>query len=148
MIVEEKFSVKAPIQKVWDFLLDPNQVGACVPGCEKIEKLDDKTYESVVKVKVGFITVKMKSKTKITEMEPPHHLKSVTEGSDMLKAGQVYQEAVMDIKEIGENEVEVSYKADTRVVGKLATFGEKIMRSKAKKMGEEFAKNIKKKLEA
>ncbi len=147
MLVEQKFRVKAPIQKVWDFILDPEKIGACIPGCEKVEVVGDKVYESSVKVKVGLISLTMKSKTTVTETDPPRHLKSVTEGQDALKAGTFHQESVLDLTEISSNEVEVSYSANTRVVGKLATFGEKIMRATAKKLGDQFAKNIQVRLE-
>jgi carbon monoxide dehydrogenase subunit G len=147
MLVEEKFRVRAPIERVWQFMLDPEKVGPCVPGCEKIEVVGDKVYESSVKVKVGLIALTMKSRTTITEADPPHHIKSVTEGQDALKAGTFHQESVVNLAEISESEVEVFYSANTRVVGKLATFGEKIMRVTAKKLGEQFARNIQARLE-
>jgi len=147
MIIEEKFTVKAPAQKVWDFIINPELIGPCVPGLEKIDILDENTYETIVKVKVGFIKVKMKTKTVITEQEPPHHMKTVSEGKDALKAGEVYQEMTVDIREIDENTSELSYKADVRITGKLATFGEKIMRSTTKKLSAQFINNLKQKLE-
>jgi carbon monoxide dehydrogenase subunit G len=147
MLVEQKFRVKAPIKKVWDFILDPEKIGPCIPGCEKVEVVGDNVYESSVKVKVGLISLTMKSKTTVAEADPPRHLRSVTEGQDALKAGTFYQESMVDLAEISPNEVEVSYSANTRVVGKLATFGEKIMRAAAKKLGEQFAKNIQARLE-
>jgi carbon monoxide dehydrogenase subunit G len=146
MRVEERFRVKAPIQRVWEFILDPEKIGPCVPGCEKIDIVGENVYESSVKVKVGFISLTMKSKTTIIEADAPHHLKSITEGQDALKAGTLHQESEVNLTEISDNEVEVSYSANTRVVGKLATFGEKIMRATAKKLGEQFAHNIQAKL--
>jgi carbon monoxide dehydrogenase subunit G len=147
MRIEEKFRVKAPIQSVWDFMVNPEKVGPCLPGCEKVDVVGENVYESSVKVKVGFISLTMNSKTTITEADPPRHLKSVSEGQDALKAGTFHQESVIDLTEISENEVEIHYSANTRVVGKLATFGEKMMRATAKKLGEEFARNIKTQLE-
>ncbi len=29
----------APRQQVWDFLLDPDVLQQCLPGCEKLDKL-------------------------------------------------------------------------------------------------------------
>jgi carbon monoxide dehydrogenase subunit G len=147
MLVEQKFRVKAPIQKVWEFILDPQKIGSCVPGCERIEVTGDNVYESSVRVRVGLISLTMKSKTTVTEKDPPRHLKSVTEGQDALKAGTIHQESVVDLKEVSPNEVEVFYSANTRVVGKLATFGEKIMRATAKKLGDQLAENIRARLE-
>ena len=142
MLLEEKFTVKAPAQKVWDFIINPELIGPCVPGLEKIDVLDENTYESVVKIKVGFIKVKMKTK------DVPSHMKTVSDGQDALKAGEVHQEMTVDINEISDSECELSYSANVRITGKLATFGEKIMRSTTKKLSAQFVKNLREKLEA
>jgi carbon monoxide dehydrogenase subunit G len=146
MLMEGKFTLKAPIQEVWDFLLKPETLASCIPGAEKMEAIDDKTYESVVKQKVGPISVKFKFTTTITEADPPRHLKAVGQGADIAKAGTFSQETTVDLTEISKDEVEVSYKSNVSLVGRLATFGERIMRAKAKSVGEEFTKNLQEKL--
>ena len=146
MLMEGKFTLKAPIQEVWDFLLKPETLASCIPGAEKMEAIDDKTYESVVKQKVGPISVKFKFTTTITEVDPPRHLKAVGRGEDIAKAGTFSQETTVDLTEISKDEVEVSYSSNGSLVGRLATFGERIMRAKAKSVGEEFTKNLQEKL--
>src|SRR5919206_4574468 len=56
MVIESSFPVKAPPQKVWDFLIDPTQMVGCVPGCSKVERLDDTTYRAMMSVKVAYIS--------------------------------------------------------------------------------------------
>lgn len=146
MIIEGKFTVKAPIQKLWDMLLEPETLGACVPGAEKIEKIDDNTYDAVVKQKVGPIKVKLSFRSVLTKVEPPTHVELEGEGEDMTKLGHLKQKTVVDMKEIGGGEVEVSYKADVAIVGKMAMFGDRIMRAKAKDVEKEFTKNLQEKL--
>ena len=43
MLMEGKFTIKAPIQKLWDTLLDPETLLSCIPGAEKIERIDGLT---------------------------------------------------------------------------------------------------------
>jgi len=148
MLIEGKFTLKAPIQEVWDFLLDPGTLASCIPGTEKVEAIDDKTYESVVKQKVGPISVKLKFTTTLTEIEPPRHLKAVGRGADISKAGTFTQETTVNLAEISKDEVEISYSSNVTIVGRLATFGERIMRAKAKGVGEEFTKNLQEKLKS
>ena len=45
--------IAAPRDKVWAFLLDPNQVGSCGPGVEKIEVIDDRHFKATAKVGVS-----------------------------------------------------------------------------------------------
>src|SRR4030042_976475 len=146
MMLEGKFTLKAPIQEVWDFLLKPETLASCIPGAEKMEAIDDKTYESVVKQKVGPISVKFKFTTTITEVDPPRHLKAVGRGADIAKAGTFSQETIVHLAEVSKDEVEVSYRSNVSLVGRLATFGERIKRAKAKSVGEEFTRNLQEKL--
>jgi len=148
MLIEGKFTLKAPIQEEWDFLLDPGTLASCIPGTETVEAIDDKTYESVVKQKVGPISVKLKFTTTLTEIEPPRHLKAVGRGADISKAGTFTQETTVNLAEISKDEVEISYSSNVTIVGRLATFGERIMRAKAKGVGEEFTKNLQEKLKS
>jgi carbon monoxide dehydrogenase subunit G len=148
MQIEGKFTLKAPIQEVWDFLLDPGILASCIPGTEKMEAIDDKSYESIVKQKVGPISVKFKFTTTLTETDPPRHLKAVGRGADVTKAGTFSQETTVDLTEISGGEVEVSYSSNISLVGRLATFGERIMRAKAKAVGDEFTRNLQEKLKS
>jgi len=42
--------------------------------------------------------------------------------------------------------VDISYTSDISIVGRLATFGDKVMRAKAKKMEEELTKRLQERL--
>jgi carbon monoxide dehydrogenase subunit G len=146
MIIEGSFTVKAPIQKLWDVLLEPETIMTCLPGAEKVERIDEKTYDCVVKQRVGPIKVSLKFRNFLTVMNAPTHMEIEGEGEDMTKLGHFKQKTTMDLKELPSGEVEVSYQTDTVIVGKLAMFGDRIMRAKAKDTEKEFTKNLQKKL--
>jgi len=148
MLIEGQFTMNAPIQKVWDSLLDPQTLGSCVPGTEKMEALDAETYESVVKQRVGPIKVTLNFTTKLTEVTPPKYIKAVGRGKALLGMGTFSTEIEVKLNETEPNKVEVSYNANISLVGRLATFGERIMRAKSKEVGDEFTENLRKKLEA
>jgi carbon monoxide dehydrogenase subunit G len=61
-------------------------------------------------------------------------------------AGTFSQETIVDMKEIAGGEVEIAYSSNVNMVGRLATFGERIMRAKVNKVGEQFITNLQKKL--
>jgi carbon monoxide dehydrogenase subunit G len=146
MKIEGKFTMKAPVQKVWDFLLAPGTLASCIPGAEKMEQVDDKTWEGIVKQRVGPIGVKLQFTQTFEEVDPPKHLKAVGRGAAAGGAGTFSQETIVDMKEIGGGEVEISYSSNVSMVGRLATFGERIMRAKVNKVGEEFINNLQEKL--
>jgi len=148
MIMEGNFTLKAPINEVWKFLLEPGTLASCIPGAEKVEAIDDKTFDSIVKQKVGPIAVRLKFNTVLTEVKAPSYVKAVSRGGDMGKAGTFTMETVVNIKEISKDEVEVSHKSDVSIVGRLATFGERIMRAKSKTVADELTRNLQDKLKA
>ena len=146
MLLEGKITLKAPIQKLWDTMLEPETLNACVPGAEKIERLDDTSYDCLIKQKVGPISVRFKFKAILTNIQPPNHLEIEGEGEDISKAGRFIQKTSIDLKEIEDGEVEVSYKCNANIVGKLAMFGDRIMRAKAKKVEAEFTNALEERL--
>ena len=54
VIFEDRFTVQAPVEKVWAFLRDPQQVAQCIPGAERIEVIDDRHYHVVAGARVSF----------------------------------------------------------------------------------------------
>ena len=146
MKIEGKFTMKAPIQQTWDFLLAPGTLVSCIPGAEKMEAVDEKTWEGIVKQKVGPITVKLNFTQSLTELDPPTHVKAVGLGSAVGGAGTFTQETIVDIKEMAGGEVEIAYSSNVSLVGRLATFGERIMRAKVNKIGGQFIQNLQDKL--
>jgi hypothetical protein len=148
MILEGKFALKAPIQLLWDTLLDPETLRSCIPGAEKIDRLDEKTYDCVIKQKVGPISVRFKFKNFLTKIEPPNHVEMEGEGEDIGKAGHFTQKTIIDLKENEGDEVEISYQCNANIVGKLAMFGDRILKTKAKKLEADFTAALKEKLES
>ncbi len=148
MLIEGKFTLKSPVQSLWDFLLEPGTLASCIPGAEKVEAIDDKTYECVVKQSVGPISVRFKFTVVLTEVEPLKYVKAVGRGEDIGKMGTFTCEVIVNLVEISKDEVEVLYRMNVNIVGRLATFGERIMRAKAKSVGEEFTKNLQEKLKS
>jgi carbon monoxide dehydrogenase subunit G len=148
MLIEGKFALDAPIQKVWDFLLEGGTLASCLPGAEKVDVIDDKTYECIVKQSVGPISVKLKFIVSLTELNPPKYAKAVGRGEAIGKMGTFTCDVTVNLSEVSKGQVEVSYQTNVNIVGRLATFGERIMRAKAKSVGEEFTRNLQAKLKS
>ncbi len=146
MLIAEKFNVNCPIQRLFDFLLDIKTVGMCIPGCEKVEPVGDREYESVIKAKVGIISVKFKVRTLVEEAVPFSLIRTVGRGNEVAKLGHFKQTTQINLEELSETETLVSYQSNVSVVGRLATFGDRILRSKAKELGKNFADAVKQKL--
>lgn len=146
MLLSDSFTVKAPLETVWQFMFDIERMGKCVPGVESIEMLDETTYRGVLKIKVGPIGAAFNGKVTLSEVEAPRRVVALIEGDDKSIASAVKATFTSTLAEI-EGGTEVSYQMDVNVRGRLGQFGTTIIGTTAKKMTAEFAKNVRTQLE-
>ena len=145
MIMEGKFSVKAQLQNMWDMLFaNVGNVAACMPGVELDKMVDDKTYDLILKQKVGPFKLTMKGPVILNSVQAPSHLGMDGDFVDVMKLGQFRAKINVDLKETGP-EVELAYRVDVAVSGKMAALGvaDRFMRTKGVEMEKEFVNNLK-----
>ncbi len=53
MKLEQSFEVSAPLQRVWEALIDVERVAPCLPGAAVTGRNDDGSYNGEFKVKIG-----------------------------------------------------------------------------------------------
>ncbi len=147
MIIEAMFVVNAPIDRVWDFLLDAQSLAGCVPGCDHVEPTGDNAYRAHMKAKIGPIAANFKIRIDITERRPPAFLKSPFRGEDSKMASSLNASSVIKLERLEPEKTEISYRSEVSVLGRLGKFGEGVMKRKAKEIGEQFAHSIKERLE-
>lgn len=141
MEIEKTLLLDAPPARVWALLLDPNAMGACVPGMESIEVVSDDEYVAVMKVKIAFISARFKLKTRIVERDEPRYLRAEGTGEDASVASSLKQTSEMwlQAREGGGTELRMKVKVD--VLGRMGTFGLGVMKTKADRMWDEFGVN-------
>ncbi|RME45031.1 MAG: hypothetical protein D6791_11685 [Chloroflexi bacterium] len=145
MILEENFALMAPIEQVWDFFLDIERLAPCVPGVENVQQLDPANYKGVLKLKVGPIGVAFRGDVTIVEQEPPRFIRVKLQGRDV--AGLVQGEFTSTLTPTENGETAVAYRMDIALRGRLAQFGQAVIRDTARKMTAEFVSCVQKKLE-
>lgn len=142
MLIEQTFVIDAPQQVLWDFLFDIPRMSACMPGVEKVEALDDKTYAGLLKVKVGPIAAHFGGKVTLLEVEAPHRLVAKAEGNDARTASLVSATFTAALKPLSDTQTEVAYQIDFAVRGVLSRYGQGVMREVAKNMTAQFARCV------
>jgi carbon monoxide dehydrogenase subunit G len=89
MEIDKSVSLNASASRVWALLLDPQAMGACVPGMESIEVLTPEEYKAVMKVKIAFISARFTLRTRIVERREPLYLKAEGVGEDAAVASSL-----------------------------------------------------------
>jgi carbon monoxide dehydrogenase subunit G len=146
-LVEEEFTVGAAPDAVWDFLLDPRRVAPCLPGCESLEVEDATTYRVRLTVKVGFLSTTQNLRVEIVEADRPRHLVSVARGEDRKLASQVEVRNTLDLAPAAPGGTLVRYRSDVRVLGRLGSIGDAVMKVKARELAGDFAARVRAALE-
>ena len=146
-LFEEEFTVGAPPDAVWDFLLDPTRVAPCLPGCESLEVEDATTYRVRLTVKVGFLSTTQSLRVELVELDRPRHLVSRARGEDRKLASQVEVRNTLDLAPAPPDGTVVRYRSDVRVLGRLGSIGDAVMKVKARELAGDFAARVRAALE-
>jgi carbon monoxide dehydrogenase subunit G len=67
--LQERYVVGAPVAAVWDFLVDPRRVVACVPGGELTAVLDERTFDGTIRVIVGPLTLAYGGRVRLADVD-------------------------------------------------------------------------------
>ncbi len=146
--IQNSFSVGAPPERVYEFLLDVNQVVACVPGAELAEVVDPSTFKGRVKVKVGPITVAYAGTARIASRDQAARTATLeAEGRETTGPGSARATALMQVSEEGPGS-QVTISADYTVAGRVAQFGRGVMEDVSRRLIGQMADCIKARLEA
>ncbi len=129
MKINGTYTFDAPQDVVWESLLDPVVLAAVMPGCEKLDKTDDGTYEGVLKIKVGPVQGSFKGKVQLDNIDAPSGYTMNVDG----RGAPGFVKATSSVSLEGKgDQTEMSYEADARVGGRIASVGQRLIDSSAK----------------
>jgi carbon monoxide dehydrogenase subunit G len=139
---ENAFEVDAPVDKVWQTILDVEHVAPNVPGAEVLEKKGDNAYKVGIKVKLGPITMQYKGDMEIVERDDANH-RAVTRVRAKEARGQGTADATATIQLDGDDKhTKATIKTDVRLSGRAATMGRGVVQDVAGKLIDTFASNL------
>jgi uncharacterized protein len=140
-------AIKAPMETVYAFVIDPNKVGWCGPGVESIEIVDETHFKARAKVGVGFISAKFTIDMEIAESVPPNH--AVIKAKGQAPGSAAYGTGTMDLV-AGDDPgtTNLVWSADVVMTGLIATVGARLIQATANKLVGQTFECIRTKLEA
>jgi hypothetical protein len=146
MLLKGDVTISAPRKKVWDFLTDPNQIGPCAPGVEKIETIDpNKKYRGTMSVGLGSVKAKFNGDVEIIELKEPDYAKLKAHGTATGSAADVMSE--MTLSNGPDGATNVHWTADVQVSGQLASLASRLMVPVSQKLAGIFYDEVRKRIE-
>jgi carbon monoxide dehydrogenase subunit G len=146
--IEEEFEVRAPVQQVWEYLIDPAKVVVCIPGAELLEAQDERTFVGAVKVKLGPMSMSFKGLMRFTEVdEQGHQVRMVGEGREAGGAGSAKVTMLSKVAPLKGVGAMVVVNAEVDLVGKVVQFGRGMIEEVSRQLFRQFSACVKQRLE-
>lgn len=139
-------TMAAPIQKVWTFLMDVNNVASCAPGFQSLEVLGDEHWKAIVSVGVGPVKAKFTMDVTRPEIEEPERM--VVKGRGKAPGSAVDLTGNMHLASLNADETQMDWKANVVVSGTIASVGARLLGGAAERLTGQFFDCLKKKLQA
>ena len=143
MHIDGSYRFNAPVQAVWDTLLNPDTIAGCMPGCEEFQPTGPDEFRAAMRIKVGPIVGSYSGKIRLLDQEPPLRYRMDVEGGG--GPGHMTGSGLMTLTD-EDGATVVSYEGDAAVTGKIAVVGQRLMGAAAKMMIGQFFGCMEKKL--
>lgn len=136
MKLSDSRAISADPAIVWQAILDPEVLKACIPGCQSMAGSAAKGYEAVVKQKVGPVSATFTGLVHLSDIVEGRQVRISGEGKGGV-AGFAKGSASVSFEPIAGG-TRLSYEVEAAVGGKLAQLGSRIIDGFARKMADDF----------
>ncbi len=132
MRIEGDFVFNGPRSEVWEVVRDPDVLASCIPGAQKLTKLNENEYLGVINLKIGPVSGSFEGKVIMSNEVPPESCTLTVEG----KGGPGFGKGVGNIHlfDNGDGKTLLKYDGELQIGGKLANVGQRLVDGVSKSM--------------
>ena len=145
---KQSFEVDVPIDVVWNFVMDPHKVSACMPGAKLEEVIDEKTFLGSVRIKVGAISAGYKGRVEFTDVDAAAYTLSMTAEGRETGGGTAKGVVANRLRELPGGGTECVTEATVDLTGKIMQVGRGMIEGVSQQLFQQFVAKAKKELEA
>ncbi len=144
--MHERFVVKAPVDTVWEFLMDPRHVVPCMPGAHLDEVESERAFRGSLKIALGPFTTSYKGRVEFAEVDTEAHRVRMTAEGHERGSGDATGSMVSYLTDLGDA-TEVFVDARVEGTSRLVTQGLQLGENLAHELFAQFVANVKDQLE-
>lgn len=141
MLIENTFTVAAPVDFLWNYLLDVERIAPCMPGAELTEVVDDKNWKGKLNAKFGPVSLSFAGSVTVEERDDvAHRIKLTAKGMEAKGKGAA-NASVTSWLETGPDagSTTVKMEADITLTGAAAQLSRGLLPEISKKLTQQFA---------
>ncbi len=148
--IRETFQLEAPIERVWRFLLDPQQVVACMPGAGLDDVIDARTFLGTIRVKVGPVVTSYRGRVEFVEVdEATHSIDLVAEGRETGSgSGSARATMTSRLKRLPDGGTEIVAEARAEITGRIMQFGQGMITGVSHELFKDFVARTRERIDA
>ncbi len=132
--------LQAPVDKVWDAMLDPAVLVRTIPGCERLETTGENSYDMTVTAGVAAIRGTYSGTCRLTDLH--EHESLVLAASGAGSPGTIQADVKVSLTENGDGTTTLAYDADAVAGGMIGGVGQRMLTSVSKRLAGEFFSSI------
>jgi uncharacterized protein len=142
VIFSQECVIPVERERLWQFLMDVPRVARCVPGVERVEAVDGRSYTGRLGVRIGPIRLSLDGTVSVEEQDPEAwRARMRADANDRRLGGGVRARLSLTLTP-AEAGTRLHIETDLAVLGKIGEFGQPVIRKKADGILEEFARNL------
>jgi uncharacterized protein len=149
MKLEQSFEVNAPLERVWQTLIDVEHVAPCLPGAAVTGRNEDGSYNGTFTVKIGPTTAAYTGRLEMENVDEASHTATMqAQGTDKRGQGGAKATILSRLAPANGNGTRVDVVTDYHITGRLARFGRGgMIEDISERLLREFAKRLQNSLE-
>jgi carbon monoxide dehydrogenase subunit G len=130
----------APVERVWDALLDPAVLVRTIPGCSRLQATGEHSYDLTVTAGVAAIKGTYAGTCRLHDLQEHRSLRMVLQGAGA--PGTIGADIAVVFADAGNGTTRVTYDADAVVGGMVGGVGQRMLTSVSRRMAVEFFGNV------
>ncbi|GAX90026.1 SRPBCC family protein [Effusibacillus lacus] len=138
--------LNAPIEQVWQKLMDPEVLTECILGCKHLDLIEEGKYRADLSIGIAAVKGKYDATISLVDVQAPESYKLVVHGEGA--PGFVDAEGIIRLTPVEEGKTALAYNYTAEVGGKVAAIGQRMLGGVAKIVINDFFKKIKKEIES
>ncbi len=142
MLIKNDFEVAEPVEKVWQFFGNIQQVATCLPGAELTEDLGGEKYKGKVAIRMGPVRLQFAGTADITERdEAARRIVVQAAGADEKGRGQASMIVTATLAKSGRG-TRVDVAQDLQLSGAAAQYGRGMIADVSSVLMHDFSANM------
>ena len=146
MHFEGTLSIRAPREKVWDYLTDPEKVSKSAPGLESLEIVEPgKTFRATTSIGFGSVKVRFVNDVEWVDLDPPNMARMKAHGT--APGSGVDATTSMTLTDGQDGATDLAWTGDISVVATVASLAARLMGGVTKKLTTAFFESVRREIE-